>query len=43
VRFIQYLYAGDDLSGTTWDHRKWTTADARTKLIQLAIETVLRL
>jgi len=43
VRFIQYLYAGDDLSGPTWDHRKWTKADARTKLLQLAIETVLRL
>lgn len=43
VRFIQYLYAGDDLSGTAWDHREWTTADARTELLQLAIETVLRL
>jgi purine-nucleoside phosphorylase len=43
VRFVQYLSAGDDVSGQTWDHREWTTATIRNKLLQLAIDTVVRL
>ena len=40
VRFAQYLYAGDDVSGETWDHRSWQTADARQQLFWLAVEAV---
>jgi uridine phosphorylase len=43
VRFVQYLYAGDDLSGETWDHRGWNTANVRAELLQLALETVTKL
>ena len=43
VRFVQYLYAGDDLSGEAWEHRGWTTANVRTELLQLAIETATNL
>jgi hypothetical protein len=43
VRFTQYLYAGDDVSGEAWDHRAWTTAAVRPKLLALATETVTRL
>ncbi|MGI5231589.1 nucleoside phosphorylase [Actinoallomurus sp. CA-142502] len=43
VRFAQYLYAGDDVSGQAWDHRAWTTAAVRPELLGLAIETVTRL
>lgn len=38
VRFAQYLYAGDDVSGETWDNRSWQTSDARTQLFWLAVE-----
>lgn len=43
VAFVQYLYAGDDLSGEAWDHRGWTTANVRAQLLQLAIETATKL
>ena len=43
VRFAQYLYAGDDVSGEAWDHRAWTTADVRPELLGLALEAVARL
>jgi len=43
VQFIQYLYAGDDASGDTWDHRHWQTASVRRDLFWLAVETVFRL
>jgi uridine phosphorylase len=43
VRFAQYLYAGDDLSGATWDHRDWTTAGVRTEILRIAVETAARL
>jgi len=43
VRFVQYLYAGDDVSGDTWDHRHWRTSSARRDLFWLSVETVLRL
>ncbi|MGH9006638.1 MAG: nucleoside phosphorylase [Acidimicrobiales bacterium] len=43
VRFVQYLYAGDDLSGEAWDHRSWVTASARRALFDLAVEAALEL
>jgi uridine phosphorylase len=43
VRFAQYLYAGDDISGEARDRRGWNTANARADLFQLAIDTVARL
>lgn len=43
VRFVQYLYAGDDVSGDTWDHRHWQTSSARRDLFWLSVEAVLRL
>ena len=41
VRFAQYLYAGDDLSGEAWDHRSWQTTSARRTLFELAVEACL--
>jgi uridine phosphorylase len=38
VRFAAYLYAGDDLSGEAWDHRRWQTSSARKELFWLAVE-----
>jgi uridine phosphorylase len=43
VRFAQYLYAGDDLSGEAWDHRSWQTTSARRTLFELAVQASLRL
>jgi uridine phosphorylase len=43
VAFGQFLYAGDDVSGETWDHRRWNTAAARADLFWLAVQAVLRL
>lgn len=43
VKFCQYLYAGDDLSGSAWDHRGWTTATVRAELVHLAIAAATRL
>jgi uridine phosphorylase len=40
VAFGQYLYAGDDLSGPAWDHRRWTRTEARAELFDLAVEAV---
>ncbi len=42
VTFGQYLYAGDDVSGETWDHRHWQTSSARRDLFWLSVEAVLR-
>jgi uridine phosphorylase len=43
VMFVQYLYAGDDVSGEAWDHRGWTTTSARSDLLALAISAAVRL
>jgi len=43
VTFAQYLYAGDDVSGETWDHRSWNTHSSRTDLFWLAVEAACRL
>ncbi len=42
VAIGQILYAGDDLSGVTWDHRQWNTqTDVRARLLELAVEACL--
>jgi len=43
VQFVQLLYAGDDVSGKAWNNRGWTTAQARPQLLELALETAVRL
>jgi uridine phosphorylase len=44
VAFGQLLYAGDDLSGDTWDQRGWDDhAEGRELLFRLAADAVLRL
>lgn len=44
VRFGQYLYAGDNLAGTEWDHRGWEQAvDAQRRIFNLAAEASLNL
>jgi uridine phosphorylase len=43
VRFAQYLYAGDDLSGEAWDHRTWQRWSSRPALFDLALEAALAL
>lgn len=43
VRFAQYVYAGDDVSGEAWDHRSWQTSSARRDLFWLAVEATLLL
>ncbi len=43
VRFAQYLYAGDDLSGETWEHRSWQRWSSRRALFDLAVEAALEL
>jgi uridine phosphorylase len=40
----QILYAGDDLSGSEWDHRSWQSrADIRERLFWLSAQACLRL
>lgn len=42
VVFGQVLYAGDDLSGTVWDHRNWQSrAEVRNNLFWLSADAVL--
>jgi uridine phosphorylase len=43
VRFTQYLYAGDDVSGEAWDHRSWQRSSARRTLFDLAVQACLEL
>jgi uridine phosphorylase len=44
VVFGQLLYAGDDLSGSQWDHRSWQSrADVRENLFWMAAQACLRL
>jgi uridine phosphorylase len=43
VSFAQLLYAGDDVSGSEWNARGWTTHDVRDTLFWLAAETCLEL
>ena len=43
MKFVQYLYAGGDVSGEAWDHRNWKTTTVRRDLFHLAIEAALAL
>jgi hypothetical protein len=44
VRFGQILYAGDDVSGSTWDPRGWSRRfDVREELFWLAVDACRRL
>jgi uridine phosphorylase len=44
VAFGQMLYAGDDLSGETWDSRGWVGhSTGRDLLLRLGVEAVLRI
>jgi uridine phosphorylase len=43
VAFGQLLYAGDDLSGETWDSRDWDAHPSRPALLELAIGAVRRI
>jgi uridine phosphorylase len=44
VAFGEVLYAGDDLSGSEWDHRGWQSrADVRESLFWLSAQACLRL
>lgn len=44
IRFGQYLYAGDDLSGHSWDSRHWWQAtELRHLLVDLSAEAALRI
>jgi uridine phosphorylase len=43
VHFAQLLYAGDDVSGSEWNARDWTTHSIRDTLFWLAVETSLEM
>ncbi len=43
ARFAQLLYAGDDVSGSEWNARDWTTHSIRDTLFWLAVETCFAL
>jgi len=43
VRFGQYLYAGDDLTGEVWNDRNWWESPRRTHLFELAADAALTL
>lgn len=44
ITFGQILYAADDVSGATWDHRAWREQpDVRERLFWLAVDTALAL
>jgi uridine phosphorylase len=38
IRFAQLLYAGDDVSGETWEHRNWQRSPSRQLTFELALE-----
>lgn len=44
IPLVQLLYAGDDVSGSSWDARNWNTQkNIRENLIQCAVELIKRL
>ncbi|MDD5722862.1 MAG: nucleoside phosphorylase [Syntrophales bacterium] len=43
VKFGQYLYAGDDLSGETWDHRNWTSNQIREYIFWKSVDSCMKL
>ena len=41
IPLVQLLYAGDDVSGSTWDSRNWNTQkNIRANLIDCAIKVI---
>jgi len=44
IPLVQLLYAGDDVSGSSWDSRNWNTQKSiRANLIQCAVELIMQL
>jgi len=43
VRFGQYLYGGDDVSGATWDPREWKRTSVREHLFWTSVNACLKL
>ena len=44
IPLVQLLYAGDDVSGSTWDSRNWNEQKSiRANLIQCAVELIKQL
>lgn len=43
IRFSQLLYAGDDLSGESWDHRSWKPSPSRQMIFELEVQVALAL
>lgn len=44
ISLVQLLYAGDDVSGSTWDSRNWNTQKSiRANLIDCSIELIKKL
>lgn len=44
IPLVQLLYAGDDVSGSTWDSRNWNLQKGiRANLIQCAVELIKQL
>lgn len=44
VPLAQVVYCGDDLSGSSWDHRSWQSlADVRDELFDITATAVLAL
>lgn len=44
IPLVQLLYAGDDVSGSSWDSRNWNTQKSiRENLIQCAVELMMQL
>ena len=44
IPLIQLLYAGDDVSGDSWDSRNWNTQKSiRANLIQCAVDIIEQL
>jgi uridine phosphorylase len=43
ISFAQLLYAGDDVSGETWDHRRWERSPSRQLTFDLAVDLALTL
>lgn len=43
IRFAQLLYAGDDVSGATWDGRHWSRSEARSRVFEAAVRVAVAL
>jgi uridine phosphorylase len=43
IAFAQLLYAGDDVSGEHWDHRRWERSPSRQLTFDLAVDLALSL